>query len=236
MSKKLRENVGTNEIPDKPNENVSVVEVVLEASRALVAVAARSLVGLDADITLAQYRAMVVLNRRPGLTVSDLAEELLVSSSTVTRLCDRLVRKGLIRRQRSRGDRRQTTIFLSSFGRQLISEVTDRRREELGRILSVLSFRQQREIVEALSVFTEVAEKSFSANPTAPSETVGKAPSSFQSTTSGTVLRTSSDPVSTSQIEDGERNYQEAANPEVVDFTLGDLRDFDKTTVREWPI
>jgi len=233
MSKEFWEDDGVDEVP---SDNVSVVEVVLEASRALVAVAARSLVGLDADITLAQYRAMVVLSSRPGLTVSDLAKELSVSSSTVTRLCDRLVRKGLIRRQRSRGDRRQTAIFLSSFGRQLISEVMDRRREELGRILSALSLHQQREVVKALSAFTDAAEKSFTASPTDPGGTVGKDLSSFRSMTSSAVSRSSSVPGGTTRIDDGESNYREAVASEVAALISGDPKDFNKRTVREWPI
>ena len=45
--------------PDK-----DLIEAFLAASRALVAVAARSLAELDEDITLTQYRTLVVLNSR----------------------------------------------------------------------------------------------------------------------------------------------------------------------------
>jgi hypothetical protein len=38
-----------------------LIDALLSASRAMVAIAARSLAGLDADVTLPQYRALVVL-------------------------------------------------------------------------------------------------------------------------------------------------------------------------------
>ena len=68
-----------------------VVDAVLRASRVLVAVAVRSLAAVDHDVTLPQYRALVVLASRGPQRPSALAEALAVHPSTITRLCDRLV-------------------------------------------------------------------------------------------------------------------------------------------------
>src|SRR4051812_50175053 len=92
----------TTETPASPE----VVEALLAASRAMVALAARSLAGLDADVTLPQFRTLVVLAARGPQRAVDVAAELGVNPSTGTRMCDRLVRKGLIRRTRATGDRR----------------------------------------------------------------------------------------------------------------------------------
>jgi hypothetical protein len=46
-----------------------LVDAVLGASRALVAVAARSLAGVDGDVTLAQYRVLVELAARGPLSL-----------------------------------------------------------------------------------------------------------------------------------------------------------------------
>ena len=75
-----------------------VVDAVLGASRALVAVAARSLANVGEDVTLAQYRVLVVLASRGPQRLADLATALAVDRSTATRMCDRLVRKRLIGR------------------------------------------------------------------------------------------------------------------------------------------
>jgi len=89
------------------------VDTVLAASRALVAVAARPLAAAGDEVTLPQYRAQVVLAARGPLGTAELA----VNPSTVTRMCDRLVRKGLIRRHRQAGDRRSVRITLTAAGR-----------------------------------------------------------------------------------------------------------------------
>jgi DNA-binding MarR family transcriptional regulator len=62
-----------------------------------VAVAARSLSVGDAEITLQQHRALVVLASRGPQRITDLADLLAVNSSTATRHCDRLQRHGLFR-------------------------------------------------------------------------------------------------------------------------------------------
>src|SRR5436305_2945654 len=84
----------------------AVTDAVLRASRALVAVAARSVVGAGEDVTLAQYRALVVLRSRGPQTMQALSAALGVVPSTGTRMGDRLVRKGLVQRQSSAQDRR----------------------------------------------------------------------------------------------------------------------------------
>ena len=68
-----------------------VVDAVLRASRVLVSVAVRSLAAADHDVTLPQYRALVVLASRGPQRPTELAEALAVHPSTITRLCDRLV-------------------------------------------------------------------------------------------------------------------------------------------------
>jgi DNA-binding MarR family transcriptional regulator len=84
----------------------AVVDAVLLASRALIAIATQSLGQAAEDTTLAQYRALVVLASRGPQRMSDLSQALGVAPSTAGRMCDRLVRKGLARRQRDRADRR----------------------------------------------------------------------------------------------------------------------------------
>src|SRR5919205_1104482 len=109
--------------PGPPGQG-EVLDALLSATRALVGVAARSLAGLDVDVTLAQFRTLTVLASRGPQRAVDVAGELGVNPSTGTRMCDRLVRKGLIRRTRSTGDRRVVRLTLTPAGRDLVVEVT----------------------------------------------------------------------------------------------------------------
>jgi DNA-binding MarR family transcriptional regulator len=81
--------------PHPPED--AVVEAVLTASRTLVAVAEQSLGAAAEETTLAHYRALVVLASRGPQRMVDLARALHVTPPTAGRMCDRLVRRGLIR-------------------------------------------------------------------------------------------------------------------------------------------
>ena len=135
----------------------SMVDAVLSASRVLVAVAARSLADAGEDVTLTQYRSLVVLASRGPKTVAELADLVAVTPPTASRLCDRLVKKGLIRRRAGRHDRRQVHIALTESGRELIDAVTVRRRREIADLLAAVPLETQRSVVAALTQLAEVA-------------------------------------------------------------------------------
>jgi DNA-binding MarR family transcriptional regulator len=140
-----------------PMEPRQVVDAVVGASRALVGVAARSLAGLEGEVTLAQYRMLVLLCSRGAQRVADLAEALGVTPSTATRMSDRLVAKRLARRHRMASDRRTVRVAATPAGRTLVDEVTARRRREVGRIVGAMAPDTQRLLVEALRAFAEAA-------------------------------------------------------------------------------
>ena len=133
-----------------------LADVVLTASRVLVAVAARSLSEEEA-ISLPQYRALVVLGSRGPQRPVDLAHALNVDPSTTTRMCDRLEGKNLITRQRDEGDRRIVVLELSAEGRRLVDRVTKRRRHEIGQILAAVEPKERANLIRAFTVFGNVA-------------------------------------------------------------------------------
>lgn len=149
-----------------------LVDAVIGASRALVGVAARSLAGLAEDVTLPQYRALVELAAGGPERLSDLAARLGVEPSTATRMCDRLVRKGLITRRRTADDRRGVRLSLAAPGMQLVTEVTRRRRIEIARILESMPTASREAVLEGLRAFAaaagEVPEQDWALGWTAP--------------------------------------------------------------------
>ena len=134
-----------------------LTDAVLTASRVLVAVAARSLADHETEISLQQYRALVVLASRGTLRPVDLAEALGVDPSTATRLCDRLVTKRLISRRRQASDRRVVHLDLSGRGRLLVQSVTERRREEIRRILASIPRSERDGLIRAFRAFGTAA-------------------------------------------------------------------------------
>lgn len=134
----------------------TVTDAVLLASRALVGVAARSLAAVEDQVTLTQYRVLVVL-ASGDRNLGELAEALDVHASSATRLCDRLAAKGLITRRSSEHSRREIVVALTPEGRALVDVVTRRRRRDITKILSRIPERERRVLVHALGVFAEAA-------------------------------------------------------------------------------
>lgn len=133
-----------------------LVDAVMRASRVLVAVAARSLAAAG-DVSLPQYRVLVLLAGRGPQRAVDLAAALAINPSSATRLVDRLVRAGLVRKQRMASDRRSYRIGLSPTGRELVAEVTRRRRAEFEQLLAAVPVDRHHLVVTALQALTDAA-------------------------------------------------------------------------------
>lgn len=131
----------------------SAVDAVLTASRSMVAVATRSLGATAEETTIAQYRTLVVLASRGPQRLVDLAAVLDVAPSTAGRMCDRLVRKGLVRRHRARADRRSVLVSITKLGRQVVDDATARRRQLIAEILGNLPLSRQRSLAGAMAAF-----------------------------------------------------------------------------------
>jgi DNA-binding MarR family transcriptional regulator len=137
-------------------KDVELGEAFLRASRVLVSIAARSLADVE-DVTLPQWRALVVISSHDTTTVSNLAHALDVHSTTATRLCDRLVDKDLVRRAPKPGDRRAIELHLTPSGRGLVNRVTNRRRRDITAIAARMPARSAAAALDALEAFADAA-------------------------------------------------------------------------------
>jgi DNA-binding MarR family transcriptional regulator len=126
-------------------------------SRAVVALTARSLNEVGVDVTLTQYRMLIVLASHGPQRVANLAAELGVAPSTMTRLCDRLVSRGLATRQQSTLDRRVVYVGLTDAGKDLVGEVMARRRELLAGLAAQLETRDPAGFADAAEGFAVLA-------------------------------------------------------------------------------
>jgi DNA-binding MarR family transcriptional regulator len=131
----------------------AVVNALMRASRALGDINARSLASANEDVTLPQFRTLLVLATRGPQTVTALADQLDVHASTMTRMCTRLVTRGLVVRVPSAIDRREVVITLSNTGTTLVDDVLTNRRREFDTIAQKLSDSEQHAVIDALHTF-----------------------------------------------------------------------------------
>ena len=153
----------TDPVPVRPPTSDDAVDdlaaAILTASRALIAIAARSFAEISTEITLQQYRALVVLASRGPQQAGDLAHALDLAPSTITRLCDRLIDKGLVSRRRTEHsfDRRRVEIELTHAGRDLVDRVTARRSAEIGHLVDAIPAGVRGDMTTALRSFAAAA-------------------------------------------------------------------------------
>jgi DNA-binding MarR family transcriptional regulator len=147
-------------MPTRDQTRDNLLDALLSTARALVAVAARSLADLDIEVTLPQFRALTVLAYRGPQRGSDIATELGVNPSTGTRMVDRLVRKGLVHRERPAVNRREVRLSLTPAGRDLVREVTRRRRVQLRRLIGAMPVATYPSVTDALREVSAAAGES----------------------------------------------------------------------------
>lgn len=132
-----------------------LVDGLAALSRAVVGITARTLAAMDVEVTLSQYRTLVILASRAPLRTVDLAGALHVHPSTATRTCDRLVRRDLVARHHRPVDRRVAWLTLTDAGRTLVGDVMRRRTDELRRLLLAVDAGRPRtttELIDAIVV------------------------------------------------------------------------------------
>lgn len=106
------------------------------ATRDLVGVALRSVDQLE--VSLPQFRLLLALHELGRSSSTQCAKALNVAGSSVTRLADRLHSAGHLIRGADESNRSIVTLELTTSGRQIVEQVTARRRAELGRVLALL--------------------------------------------------------------------------------------------------
>jgi DNA-binding MarR family transcriptional regulator len=101
-----------------------------------VALTARALQSAGEDLTIAQWRVIVIVGETPdGASVSDVAGRLGSELSPTSRLIRRAERRGLLTTAKSDRDRRVTQIRLTERGHAIRESVLARRREALLAVL-----------------------------------------------------------------------------------------------------
>jgi DNA-binding MarR family transcriptional regulator len=137
------------------SEGEQVVDALLTASRLLVAIAARSLAAVEETLTLPQYRMLVVLDTQGPSSLARLAEHLEVNPSTALRMVERLTAAGMVAKVAYPANRREVRLHLTPTGWQVVRQVTEKRREEIARIVDAMPPERREDLVAALRAFSD---------------------------------------------------------------------------------
>jgi DNA-binding MarR family transcriptional regulator len=103
---------------------------------ASVAVTARALNESAPDLTFAQWRVLVLVDRPDGMAVGAIAAALGAKIAAVSRLVGRLNRRGLVTTRRGHQDARIVLVALTAAGAELRNRVVKNRRIELADLLA----------------------------------------------------------------------------------------------------
>lgn len=87
------------------------------------------------NLTLVQWRVLVIASRSQGLRIGELAGHLGISVPSASRLVRRIEARHLVTTVRAEDDRRATIVGLTEAGGRLVSDVIARRRDLIGMAL-----------------------------------------------------------------------------------------------------
>lgn len=95
------------------------------------------------DLTTTEFGILEALHHKGPLLLGEIQRKVLVTSGGITYLVDRLVAKGLVRREPSPDDRRARYAVLTPAGKELIAGIFPGHAAFLARMISTLSEREQ---------------------------------------------------------------------------------------------
>lgn len=101
-------------------------------------------------ITRAQWLVLTRLHRRPGASLSELAEMMEVEKATAGRMIDRLVANGWVERRTARNDRRVKQVFLTDDAERVHKRIWRVAEETVDAALADLSARERTQLMRLL--------------------------------------------------------------------------------------
>ena len=134
-----------------------VIEAALDVILLMRESTARRQQQMDAP-SLIHLRAMGILRKRPGATLSALAAQLALTLSATSRLVDCLVAKGYVTREVPEGNRRTVALHMTAAGARVHARARDEVQRELAKLLGDLSPAQRSALTQAAQMLRETLE------------------------------------------------------------------------------
>ncbi len=141
-------------VDDSADGDVAALELM---TRAMVGLTMRSVDVLGGEVSLPQFRLLLVLSGLGRVPSSRLAVEMGIGASSITRLADKLEGAGLLTRGSDPRSRSVVTLEVTPAGVELVARVVARRQELLAQVLSRLTSRERAEVSRVARRFADLA-------------------------------------------------------------------------------
>ena len=107
---------------------------------------------LAPSLSVPQFHVLALLNREPGSSLSNVADQLGVTRSTASVVVDRLVRRKLVSRTEHPQERRCVVLSLTTTGAQHFVQARDAACKQMASVLGKLSAADLRHITDGLNI------------------------------------------------------------------------------------
>jgi DNA-binding MarR family transcriptional regulator len=109
----------------------------------------------QSGLSMSQLGALFQIHRMGSCGVTDLGEDLGVTSAAASQMLERLVQQGLILRTEDPADRRAKQLVLTEKGKQTVVESIQARQGWLEQLDNKLSSKEKEAIIAALNILIE---------------------------------------------------------------------------------
>lgn len=110
-------------------------------------------------INESQCFLVVEIGRRPGISVKELAENVGLDKSGISRGVEELVRKGFVNRETSKEDRRSVELTLTDSGNARFEKIENDMNLKFRKVLFNIDADQRDKVLEALRIYNEACRK-----------------------------------------------------------------------------
>jgi DNA-binding MarR family transcriptional regulator len=110
-------------------------------------------------LSSSQLQALLVVHGNEGLNLRALANGMGIILSSASRLCDRLTAAGMLERAVSRVDRREISLTLTAYGREVLHDLREDRLRRLERVLDKMGPASRSALLRGLREFNRVSNK-----------------------------------------------------------------------------
>jgi DNA-binding MarR family transcriptional regulator len=118
----------------------------------------RALVGC-CGLTVAQSYALLALQELGSATMNEFAAEMRLHGTTMTRMVDALIEKGMVERRPDPDDRRIVRVALTHSGQEMAGKLQESKRRLLASALAEIPAAEQGMLLRALERMAELVEK-----------------------------------------------------------------------------
>jgi DNA-binding MarR family transcriptional regulator len=151
---------------DDSKPRIDLMNHVLDLNREIARECQRGLPRewIETDVTMPQFKTLMVLYNLEQATMGELAEALGTGVSTVTGIVDRLVEHGLVGRDEDPRDRRVVVGRPTPRGIALVDRLMNAVRDRVGQVLARLSDEELAEVARSTEILHRAALAAYSPN------------------------------------------------------------------------